>query len=262
MIEVNTIMFDTIIKYGHKHQNHAMIIFSLFNIKKIILLKMVICLLTTNVNAQKIGSENNFDKNKQYSKHEIGFSVGAFPTFGYPPKENVMLDFFGLGEYGLPHTSYKKYEDGKYVKMYHLGSYSLNYDYHFNSKHAIGALLSWMGRHVEKYSWVRGDTINGSGWIHYFTLQLNYRNTFYHKDKISLYFGIYCGTTLCTRDKNILYEETHHFLFSSESNDQYYFDIAVQATALGIDIGTKHIFNMELGYGTQGIFKAGYKYKF
>ena len=217
---------------------------------------------------------------KSHPKHEVGFSVGAFPLVGFlsPPKDEGLLNF---GDYGFEYSSYEKYEDGGYEKMYHLGSFALNYNYHFNRKHSLGASLSWVGRHIEinrtyyESSIFGGgflgggsdgrypvDTVNGIGWKHYFTLQGNYRYTYYRKNNISLYFGIHYGAVLCVRDKKILPKETIHHLFGYERNDRYYLNPAFHLNAFGIDIGRKNMFNMELGIGTQGIIKVGYKYKF
>jgi len=213
---------------------------------------------------------------KSYSKHEIGFSVGVFPLVGFlsPPNDKGIINF---GDYGFEHTSYEIYEDGGYEKMYHLGSFALNYNYHFNSKHSIGVSLSWVGRHIEtykiyyewRYDWggLFGgsrpvDTVDGSGWKHYFSLQGNYRYTYYHKNNVSLYCGVHCGVGLCVRDKEILPKETVHTFLGTTSNDQYYLYPAFHLNAFGVEIGIKHVFNAELGIGTQGIFKAGYRYKF
>jgi len=198
-------------------------------------------------------------------KHEFGFSVGAFPIIDPTPpaeKDNFLAM---LPKYGFEHKSYRKYEDGSYEKMYHFGSYAINYNYNFNPKRSIGASLSWMGRHIEKYDWIGYDTINGCGWIHNFTLLCNYRYTYYRKNKVSLYWGFYTGVTFCVRDKDILYKETHKSsgLFTSvKSNDRYFLDGALHINFFGINIGTKHILNMELGYGPLGLVRAGYKYKF
>jgi hypothetical protein len=67
---------------------------------------------------------------------------------------------------------------------------------------------------------------------------------------------------LCIRDKNIIPKETHEFLLGSVSNTRYYFAPALQFTALGMEIGKKYIFHAELGIGTQGVIKAGFRYKF
>ena len=197
-------------------------------------------------------------------KHEIGFSVGAFPLINARPPAEMDNFLSALPKYGFEHKSYREYEDGSYEKMYHFGSYSFNYNYNFNSKRSLGVSLSWLGRHIEKYEWFESDTINGSGWEHYFTLHGNYRYTYYRKNKVSLYWGIHFGATLCLRDKDILYKETYDLggLFTEiVSNDRYFFDFAIHLNAFGINIGEKHIFNMELGLGTLGTLRAGYKYK-
>ena len=200
-----------------------------------------------------------------YPKHEIGFSVGAFPIIGFLNPDGSLPGVIHLGG----HTYYEEWGND-YEKMYCLGSYTLNYNYHFNSKHSIGISLSWVGQHIDTY-WIytpslfanNADTVDGSGWKHYFTLQGNYRYTYYHKSKISLYWSIHGGITLCIRDKDILPKETIHGLVGSINNDRYYFSPpALQLNAFGLEIGEKYVFNMELGIGTQGLAKIGFKYKF
>ena len=200
-----------------------------------------------------------------YPKHEIGFSIGALPIIGVKTPDTGPFPF----DDPVWHKKYIKGDDGMYENMYHLGSYTFNYNYHLKFKHSIGVSLSWVGIHVDTYVIYypslftnNDDTIDGKGWKHYFTLQGNYRNTYYHKNKISLYWGIHGGITLCTRDRDILPKETLHFLVGSTSNDRYYFTTGMHISAFGIEIGKKHVFNMELGIGTQGFVKAGYRYKF
>jgi len=202
---------------------------------------------------------------KPYSKHEIGFSVGAFPIIGLIVTPNTGVS--SLPDDQIGHAYYIK-RDENYENMYHLGSYTFNYNYHFNLKHSIGGSLSWVGKHIDTY-WIyprnsvqSADTVNGSGWNHYFTLQGNYRYTYFHQKKISLYFGINWGITLCVRDKDILPKETRHWLLGSESNAVSYFAPAMHLNVFGIETGEKYVFNMEIGLGTQGIVKAGFKYKF
>ncbi|MCL2038875.1 MAG: hypothetical protein FWG85_00420 [Bacteroidetes bacterium] len=202
-------------------------------------------------------------------KHEIGFAVGTFPLIALDhPK-----DRFLFADYAPGFISYNNYEDIGDEKMWHLGSYALNYNYHFNSKKSIGASLSWMGMHIDRYHIYYGgwslfgggsrpvDTVDGSGWNHYFALMGNYRRTYYRKNKVSLYWGIHFGASLCVRDKEILPKQTIHSFLSTTRNDEYFFDVAIHLNAFGIDIGEKHIFNMELGIGRLGIFRAGYKYR-
>lgn len=202
---------------------------------------------------------------KLYPKHEIGFSVGAFPIIGIINSSNTGLS--SIEDDHIGHVYHIKREDN-YEKMYHLGSYTFNYNYHFSSKNSTGVSLSWVGKHIDTYweyseSWFnRADTINGSGWKHFFTLQGNYRNTYYRQNNISLYFGIYYGITLCIRDKDILHNETFYWLMGSESNARYYVSPAMHLNFFGLETGEKYVFNLELGLGTQGIVKIGFKYKF
>ena len=227
----------------------------------------------------KVAAQNQeFDslsnkKTTAYPKYEIGFSVGVFTIMGLiiPPNDG----WGGLESRPIiRHAYYMEYEDGQYEKMYNLGSYTFNYNYHFNPKHSMGISLSWIGKHIDTYEiyvtdydlWhgvvISADTINGSGWKHYFTLQGNYRYTYYRKNKISLYCGIYGGITLCIRDKDILPKETVYGFLGSISNDRHYFAPAFQFNTFGLEIGEKYVFNMELGIGTQGFIKTGFKYKF
>ena len=84
----------------------------------------------------------------------------------------------------------------------------------------------------------------------------------YRKNEISLYWGIYTGVCLCVRSKNILPKEKIHHFIGTTGNERFLFFPAIHFNAFGIDIGEKYIFNMELGIGTQGVIKAGFRYKF
>ena len=198
---------------------------------------------------------------KLYPKHEIGFSVGAFPAIGF--LEIVSESFLPFsGDPLIMHTDYLRRDNGMYTRMYHFGSYTFNYNYHFNSKHSVGGSFSWVGKHVDKYWVYKTETVNGSGWKHYFTLQGNYRNTYYHQKKISLYYGVYCGVTMCVIDEDIRPKETQYTFLGKESNAKYKFSPALQLNAFGFETGEKYVFNLELGFGTQGIIKTGFRYKF
>jgi len=244
--------------------------------KKIYLLltaAFLLCLPYTTTMAQvlyKAKEKKKSEENRSFFKHEVGFSIGVFPTIGF-------FNFGGgwafTGDPMFKHTDYLERDNGMYENMYCLGSYSFSYNYRFNPEHSIGASLSWVGKHIDTY-WIYGgkipfatytepDTVNGSGWKHYFTLQVNYRQTYYRKnDKISLYWGIAAGITLCVIDKDILPKETHYTLFGPVSNTKYRFAPAMQLNVLGMELGGKNVFLTELGIGTQGILKIGYRYKF
>jgi len=237
--------------------------------KKIFLAIAIFITVNNFCFSQEIETENKIP----IPKHEIGFTVGAFPLVGPEPPagRSGFLSFFP--EYGFEHYSHSEgNQDGSYEKMYHLGSFAMHYNCHLDSKRTVGISLSWVGRHIEKYDWYYWgaysydrDIVDGSGWKHNFTLQGSYRYIYKRKNNISFYNGIYFGATFCVRDKDILFKRKHSkpgLLSGSEVPDRYYFDWAAHITFWGIDIGTKHILNMELGIGTLGILRAGYKYKF
>jgi len=242
-------------------------------------------LYCNTINAQGSLNDHNPNFNTNHSeektlfyKHEIGFSIGAFPTIGAvnTPDKGYIFD-----DEPFKQTYLIERSDGQYIKMYHFGSYTFNYNYHVNLKHSIGASLSWVGKHVDKY-WIYNkpsgstfsgmsffssdygppDTVNGSGWKHFFTLQINYRKTYFHRNKTSLYWGIHYGVTFGVRDKDILPKKTHHFFLGSESNIRHYWAVAMQLTPFGIELGEKYVYYFELGVGTQGLIKTGFRYKF
>jgi len=184
-------------------------------------------------------------KTKSYTKHEIGFSVGAFPLIG--------LEGYGAGFIFYPHIFKHTYhiEDiNGYEKAYHLGSYTLKYSYHFKPKHSFGGSVSWVGRHVDKYRIYTNAIVDGSGWIHYFTVQGNYRYTYYQNNKISLFCEIYSGLTLYITDDVFLPKSKYEIL------------PALHLNIFGMDLGGKYKFLLELGIGTQGLFTTGFSYKF
>jgi len=213
---------------------------------------------------------NHSEEKRKFHKHEIGFSIGSFPTIGF-------LNFGGglpfTGDPMFKHTDYLERDNGMFQNMYCLGSYTFSYNYRFNPTHRIGASLSWVGKHIDTY-WIYGgktlfgiytkpDTVNGNGWKHYFTLQVSYLHTYYCKnDKIALYWGISSGITLCLIDKDILPKETQYTLLGTVSNAKYHFAPTMQLNAFGMELGRKNAFITELGIGTQGILKIGYRYKF
>ena len=214
---------------------------------KNLLLTIVICFFVKNVNAQEI--ENN-----SFYKHEIGIAAGAFPIIGV----GEYAALFFLYPNVFKHIYHFEELNGNYMDQYNFGSYTLNYNYNFNLKHSMGISCSWVGTYINEY-WNDGyfgeNNVDGCGWENYFTLQGNYRHNYYNKDKISLYWGIYTGLTLCIRDENIIPK-------NRVKDDKYEVFLALQINAFGIELGKKYKYFLELGIGTQGLLKTGFRYKF
>jgi hypothetical protein len=223
--------------------------------------------LSVSVIAQEINLENNLNRNNLFSKHEMGFSVGAFPFVGLSERAYPWRFIsFGPETRRMGHSFHIR--DGtNYEKMYHLGSYALNYNYHLDLKNSWGGSFSWVGKHIDKH-WIYtsrfgdNDTVIGNGWKHYFTLQINYRRTYFREDNISAYFGAHYGLTFCVRDRDILTKEPRVWTNGITTDLRTYFDHALHITALGVEIGQKNVFNIELGVGTLGVLRVGFKHKF
>jgi TonB family protein len=217
----------------------------------------------------KFAISNNLKRNDLLKKHEIGFSIGLLPLIG--GWSDGFLNPKPVGGQKMGHT-YHVQEGKNFEKMHHFGSYNIKYNYNFNLKHSIGVSFSWVAKHVDIY-WHypagsvlgRGRpaiTVEGSGWIHYFTLQGSYRRNYHRGNITSSFFEISYGTSLYSRDKAILSEEKITFLLGSISNDRHIFAPAFHLTVLGIEFGKKNAFNLEFGVGTQGILQMGFKHKF
>ena len=233
------------------------------------IIALAVISLSLHAQIEQTHTENGFEGKRTFRKHEIGFSIGVFPLIG--GSTGNTFDPKPVGGRKRGHV-YDVREGGNFEKMYHFGSYNLNYNYHFNSRHSLGVAFSWVGKHVD-INWVYPAScllwtckptvvVAGSGWVHYFTYQVNYRFTYYRKDNVSLFLGVYTGTTKHLRDKEILPEQKISFLLGSISNDRWLSVPAGHITVLGVEVGEKNVFNMELGAGSRGILQLGFKHKF
>lgn len=216
---------------------------------------------------------------KDFSKHEIGISWGAFPTSGIlvgvdfwmPASQMVNGRYSIIGGFTYPWFAHydsnewdgpniRDEESGvlhstkEHYSMQHYGCLTFNYQYHFRKKHSIGFTASWLGRYISNYT-VRPHTeevINAKGWDNIFTLCVNYRFTYYSKDAVSLYIGAHVGFAMGFIERKLL------FL----SEDRFYAMTGIQVTGFGIEAGKTHAFVSELGFDCQGLLKIGYRYKF
>ncbi|NLJ82462.1 MAG: hypothetical protein GX330_04985 [Bacteroidales bacterium] len=206
---------------------------------------------------------------QKFNKHEIGISWGAFPTsrvsygiaFWQPASTYVNVRHPGLLSNVYPyfaHTASRTWKgpngDDEYYTMQHYGALTINYQYHFTKKHSLGFATTWLGRYVTNYT-ARAkfeETIDAKGWDNVFSFYSNYRFSYFSKENLSIYTGICIGLAV-----NVIQRK---LLLSTEKNA--YYVLAFQATGFGIEAGKKHCYVGELGFGSQGVIKMGYKYKF
>jgi len=180
---------------------------------------------------------------KDFSKHEIGISAGAFPVIGifykYEPFWGPLyVPFWGFGHY---------YSEN-YTQSYLIGTFSFEYKYNFTFRHAMGITASWACRKVEEHL----EEIK-TGIDNYFALQAGYRFTYKRFEKLSLYSALYIGATFYLQDKQLMNDD-------QESN--FWGTPSMHLALFGISVGKKNAADFEVGFGTQGLIKVGYCYKF
>ncbi|MDR3046295.1 MAG: hypothetical protein LBU51_01620 [Bacteroidales bacterium] len=124
---------------------------------------------------------------------------------------------------------------------------NFSYYYNFNAKHSLGCLFSIV------------PFYGGNAWLQdnagcWFAPELSYRFTYYRSTVCSFYLavsvGAQLGFTSALEHGNI---NANGFIFAP---------VGYQLDLFGIKIGKIHSTIIELGYGTQGIIKIGYKYNF
>lgn len=184
---------------------------------------------------------------KDFSKHEIGISVGAFPVIGifykYEPFIGNSYVHTTVENTLLGHYSY---EGG--TKTYLIGTFSFEYKYNFTFRHALGITASWACRRIEEnLREIKTATDN------YFALQAGYRFTYKHFEKLSLYSALYAGATLYIQDKQLM---------NDDQKSNFWAYPSLHVTLFGISVGKKNAADFEVGFGTQGMIKVGYCYKF
>jgi hypothetical protein len=203
-------------------------------------------------------------KEQTFYKHEIGVSYGILPSagifatdelYGYLDFINPFLPYSKLGEINENH-----------ILTYNFGSFNFAYQYHITKMHSIGIGFLWLPRYAEfiyNPSPRMRVPIQDKGWYHHTSLTVNYRITFYRTAKIALYAALHTGLTLTFKPKHFDYKAWDRVSFF-KTVGVIYLQVhwACQLDLLGIEVGTTHCFHADLGFGTQGINKMGYRYKF
>ena len=183
---------------------------------------------------------------KYFSKHEIGISAGAFPVIGIFYK----YEFLGLSKYSslFGYYDYEYIRDGLYFESCLIGTFTFEYKYNFTPRHAAGITATWACRKVEEHL----EEIK-TGTDNYFALQAGYRFTYKRFEKLSLYSALYVGATFYLQDKELMNDDQKSNFWGTPS---------LHLTLFGISVGKKNAAGFEVGFGTQGLIKVSYCYKF
>ena len=203
--------------------------------KNVFYFLFLLFLFPINMTAQETASPL-----KNFPKHEIGISAGAFPVIGIFYK----YEFLGLSRYStlFGYYDYEDIRDGLYLESYLIGTFSFGYRYNFTSRHALGITASWACRKVKEHL----EEIK-TGTDNYFALQAGYRFTYKRFEKLSLYSALYIGATFYIQDKQLMNDD-------QESN--FWGTPSLHLALFGISVGKKNAADFEVGFGTQGIIKV------
>jgi hypothetical protein len=147
-----------------------------------------------------------------------------------PPKVEMLKHEVGLSIGMIPE-----------ILVWPVFTYSLNFEYMYNinNKHSIGCVLSGTTYFLGESGFLPvGYLQKKSEFFWWVAPQIKYKMIYHTSIYCSLYFSLSGGVQI----PNLAF--------------------AYQFNPIGITIGSKHAANIELGYGTQGIVKIGYRYQF
>lgn len=194
--------------------------------KKFIFLVAVAMMAATGVKAQSD------------SKQEIAVSYGAFSNSDWL---NIIEDVVGaiFGE---------TYDDGSYV-----GPIGLEYFYHLKPWVGVGAIATY--GHVIQDS-RKGDDKVGHKTNRYITVLPAFKFDWLRRDKIGLYSKLGAGVTWRNEIREFDGDRAE---YNTDKTD-YHFNW--QVSLLGIEVGNKLRGFAEGGFGEQGLFMAGLRYRF
>ncbi|MDR1345824.1 MAG: hypothetical protein LBK03_03880 [Bacteroidales bacterium] len=196
----------------------------------------------------------NLEKSN-FCKHEINFFWSGFGSAGLFVTDELYyyLDFISpfLFHAIVQNTT-------KTIKLTHnLGAFNLGYQYHFNKWHSLGVVLLWKPR-VVYFNFNRVE----QGWYHHVALNINYRVTYFNRKNIRLHSSLHAGITYTHKSTNISLDTINLYVWGVLRTDHDLVFPAIQIDFIGFEYGVKHVFCMDLGFGTQGIIKIGYQYRF
>jgi hypothetical protein len=181
--------------------------------------------------------ENQTNPKPQFKKHEFNVSVGVFPI-PLNPYNLFFEDFYFSGYYfGLVN----KPETDSYSIPF---SFNFRYYYNFSSTYSLGVSGVYSLKKIKDLL----STEYGVN-IHVYSLFITNKFTYINNKNISLYSSVGIGI-------NYTNELGSRESFSFNGGTNYIFP-DIQLCLLGLNFAKSKLFNIEIGYGPQGIFKFG-----
>lgn len=211
--------------------------------RRCLMLGMLLLVINTLTSAQTDSINSFTSQSKMYPKHEIGVSYGMLPIIGV---------FYG-GNYDDVYPAYEN-------QIIKLGSISTRFRISINPIHRLDFNFSWAV--YEHTLEVRQSGIYKNNNVHHFAFQLGYSICFFSKNAISLYSSLYGGVVVSDLGRMAIINQSTGEIMGYDLDNICLLHPAFHITFLGLQLGKKNAFNIELGYGTQGEIKLGYNYYF
>ena len=193
--------------------------------KKILMVAVVAIVTTVGVCAQT---------SDEFKRHEVALSVGAWSN------SQILSAFEHIGSV-IVTAGTTSFQDESYV-----GPIAAEYFYHPKAWLGVGGIAAFGMNKQDAYF---GGTYGGELKDTYYTLMPAVKFDWLRGKHFGMYSKAAVGATLRTEKYDDKSESTVHFNW--------------QASLLGMEVGSPQVrFFAELGFGEQGIFAAGLRYKF
>lgn len=189
------------------------------------------------------GQETTSSQGELTRHHEVGFSYGCLPMsiFSLYPHS---MDFWSDGWDEV---------SGSFKAKPWVNCLNFHYSYHFNRFHSIIVTGNWFIMQHGNHSYTWTPLLKHH---HLLGLQVGYGITYFTKGIVSLYSTANVGfiVDLGTPQVGI----PNHLVQGLRKDIWPEFHVCL----LGVRLGKSNAANFELGFGTQGMLKMGYNYKF
>jgi len=205
--------------------------------KKSNFIKLFSIVLLLFITISVFAQDNQTNPKPQFKKHEFNVSIGVFPI-PLNPFNLIYENFYFSGYY---FGFYNKPEYTSYLIPF---SFNFSYYYNFSSKYSLGISGVYSLKKIEDLL----STQYGVN-IHVYSLFITNKFTYINKKNISLYSSVGVGI-------NYTNELGRRESFSFNGGTNYIFP-DIQLCLLGLNFAKSKLFNIEVGYGPQGIFKFG-----